>query len=122
MPLGDEMTCHRIGRGAIVEADAGVPLHGIDAPGQHVGPVVVAQQRKQSSIVVEADEHQRIDAVLYQLLGNAQLGIELVVMLCEHQRIAVRIEALLECAGGAGIERVVERRNHRADHLASVAA
>ena len=45
----------------------------IDAPGQHVGPAVVLEQREQRGIVMEADEHEGVDAAPDQLLGDAQL-------------------------------------------------
>ena len=75
--------------GAVVEADAGMPAHRIDAPGQHVGPPVAVEQPEQRGIVVQADEHERVDAVAHELLGDAHLGVEVVVVLGQHQRISL---------------------------------
>ena len=122
MAEADQVARHREGGGAVVEADAGMLAHRIDAPGQHVGPAVVLQQREQRRIVVQADEHEGVDAAAQQLLGDAQLGAEVVVVLGQHQRVAVAVEHRLQRAGGARVERVVERRHDGADHAAACAA
>ena len=71
MPEPDQVPCHLKCGGTIVEADAGMLAHGIDAPGQHVGPAVVGEQRKQRGIVMQTNEHDRIDAAPQQLRRDA---------------------------------------------------
>jgi hypothetical protein len=109
-------------RGLVVEADARVAIHRVDAPGKHVRPSVVVEQREECRIMVEPDEHERIDPVLDQLAGDLHLRLQVVVLLGEHQRVAPATQALLQSAGGARIERIVERGDHRTDHLAAMAA
>ena len=65
----DQMTRHLEGRRPVVETDARMLAHRIDAPRQHVGPAVVFEQREQRRIVMQADEHERVDAVPDQLLA-----------------------------------------------------
>jgi hypothetical protein len=72
--------------------------------------------------VIEPDEDESIHAVLDQLSRHPKFGGQVVVLLGQHQRVAARVEALLQRAGGAGVEGVVERRHHRTDHLAAVAS
>ena len=118
----DQVPGHLEGRSAVVEADARVAPQRVDAPGQHVGPAVALEQGEEGRVVVQADEHERVDAVADQLLGDPHLGLEVVVVLGQHQGIALRVEHRLHRARGARIERVVERRHDRADHLAAVPA
>ena len=66
----DQVARHLEGRRAVVEADARMAPQRVDAPGQHVGPAVALEQREQRRVVVQADEHERIDAVADQLLGD----------------------------------------------------
>ncbi len=72
--------------------------------------------------MVEADEHERVDAVLHELLRDAHLGLQVVVMRREHERIAARVRFALQRARRAGVERVVEGRHDGADHVALAAA
>ena len=111
VPEPDQVPRHRECGGTIVEADAGVLAHGIDAPGQHVGPAVVGEERKQRGIVMQADEHDRIDAAPQQLRRDAQLLLQVVVMLGQHHRVAVVVEHGLHGTGGARVESVAERRH-----------
>ena len=80
----DQVLRHLEGRGAVVEADARMAPQRVDAPGQHVGPAVAFEQREEGRVVVQADEDERIDAVADQLLGDAHLGLEVVVVLGQH--------------------------------------
>ena len=104
----DEMARHRESGGAVVEADAGVAPHRVDPPGQDVGPAVAFEQREQGRIVVEADEDEGVDAAADELLGGANLSLQVVVMLGKDERVTLRVENGLQCARGARIERVVE--------------
>ena len=117
-----KMPRHRRHGGAVVEADARVAAHRVDAPGEHVGPAVALQQREELRIVVDADEDIGVDAVVDHLLGDAQLGLQVVMVLGEHERVAGGGELGLQRARRPGIERVVERRHDRADQLAPGAA
>ena len=116
------MTRHLERRGPIVEADARMLPHRIDAPRQHVRPSVVLEQGEQRRVVMQADEHQRIDAAAEELLGDAQFGLEVVVVLGHHQRVALAVEHRLHGARGARIERVAEGGHDRPDHPAAVTA
>jgi hypothetical protein len=118
----EEMPRHRLRGGAVVEPDRRMPSRGIDAPGEHVRASVIVEQPEQRGIVVDAHERERVHAVANELLGDAHLRREVVVVRREHQRVAALVERALQRAGGAGVERVVERRHDRADHLRALAA
>jgi hypothetical protein len=118
----EQIPRHRVGRRPVVETDARVDAGRIDAPGQYIRTAVAIEQRKQRRIVIEPHEHERVDAVLHHLLRDSHLGRQIVVMRGQHERIAARVGLALQRAGRAGVQRIVERRNDRADHVAATAA
>src|SRR3954466_5421109 len=80
MPDADEMACHRVGGGAVVEADARVRARAVDTPGQDIRTLELREEREELGLVVEPDEHQRVDAALEKLLRQPHLGFEVVVV------------------------------------------
>ena len=52
----------------------------VDAPREDVRAAMALEQRVERAVVVEADERECIDAMLDQLLRDADLGREVVVV------------------------------------------
>jgi hypothetical protein len=122
MAEGDQVARHLEGRRSVVEADARMAPHRVDAPGEHVRPAVALEQREQCRVVVQPDEDEGVDPVADQLLGDAQLRLQVVVVLGKHERVALRVEHRLQRARRARVQRVVERGHDGSHHLAAMAA
>jgi hypothetical protein len=122
MPERDEMLRQRARRRAVVEADAGVPVHPVDTPGQHVRPRELVEEREELRIVVEADEDDRVDAALEKPRRDPHLGREIVVMRREDERIAALVEGALERARRPCVESVVEGRDDGAHRVGALRA
>ncbi len=64
---------------------------------------------------IETDQHHAVGTALHQRLRRGELGLEIVVMAGEQQRVAGGGKLLRKRVRGAGEDRIVDRRKHGAD-------
>jgi hypothetical protein len=99
----------------VAKADAGMAPFRIDGPGQYVRHPEVGQHRENAGPVFEADQYDAVDAALDEGLDDLDLGPRVELVAGEQQVVAARLQDVLQALGGVGEDRVVQRRNDRAD-------
>ena len=96
------------------------PMHGIRESGSWPQMVTRAARDRASrahvpSSVIEADQHDAVDAALKQFSHLLDFVFEVVIGYGHEKRVAIERQPALEGGNAGGEDGIVERRDHRAD-------